>query len=75
MHDTTLGCDRICASLVSRQSAAAQGARAPVAAAAATRGCDPYAIVGARSLAAAPVQYMNGRDDDWFNTPPETRHL
>jgi len=26
-------------------------------------------------LAAAPVQYMNGRDDDWFHTPAETRHL
>ena len=26
-------------------------------------------------LAAARVQYMNGRDDDWFHTPAETRHL
>jgi len=26
-------------------------------------------------LAAARVQYMNGRDDDWFHTPVETRHL
>jgi hypothetical protein len=26
-------------------------------------------------LAAAPVQYMNGRDDDWFHVPAETRHL
>lgn len=26
-------------------------------------------------LAAAPVQYMNGRDNDWFNPPRETRHL
>lgn len=26
-------------------------------------------------LAEAPVQYMNGRDDDWFHVPQETRHL
>jgi hypothetical protein len=26
-------------------------------------------------LAAAPVQYMNGRANDWFNEPPQTRHL
>ena len=26
-------------------------------------------------LASAPVQYMNGRDDDWFHSPKETRHL
>src|SRR3954468_16863208 len=29
----------------------------------------------AAELAAAPVQYMNGRDDDWFHDPAETRHL
>jgi hypothetical protein len=26
-------------------------------------------------LASAPVQFMNGRDDDWANPPTETRHL
>lgn len=26
-------------------------------------------------LAGAPVQYMNGRDDDWFHEPAEKRHL
>ena len=26
-------------------------------------------------LASAPVQYMNGRDNDWFSPPAETRHL
>ena len=26
-------------------------------------------------LVAAPVRHMNGRDDDWFNTPAEVRHL
>jgi hypothetical protein len=26
-------------------------------------------------LAEAPVQFMNGRDDDWFHAPHETRHL
>jgi hypothetical protein len=26
-------------------------------------------------LAAAKVQYMNGREDDWFHVPAETGHL
>jgi hypothetical protein len=26
-------------------------------------------------LVEAPVQYMNGRDDDWWHAPKETRHL
>ena len=26
-------------------------------------------------LAGAPVQFMNGRDNDWFNVPRETRYL
>ena len=26
-------------------------------------------------LAAAPVTFMNGRDDDWFHAPPFTGHL
>jgi hypothetical protein len=26
-------------------------------------------------LAAAPVRYFNGRDNDWMNVPEETRHL
>ncbi|MCH9682838.1 MAG: GFA family protein [Deltaproteobacteria bacterium] len=26
-------------------------------------------------LAAAPVQYFDGRADDWWSTPRETRHL
>jgi hypothetical protein len=26
-------------------------------------------------LAEAPVRYMNGRDNDWFNPPAETRHM
>ena len=26
-------------------------------------------------LSTAPVQFMNGRDNDWFNVPRETRYL
>jgi len=26
-------------------------------------------------LATAPVQFMNGRDNDWFHSPRETRYL
>ena len=26
-------------------------------------------------LSMAPVQFMNGRDNDWFNAPRETRYL
>jgi hypothetical protein len=26
-------------------------------------------------LASAPVKYFNGRDDDWWTEPTETRHL
>ena len=26
-------------------------------------------------LIAAPVKYSNGRDNSWWNTPEETRHL
>jgi hypothetical protein len=26
-------------------------------------------------LVAAPVVHMNGREDDWFHVPAETRHL
>ena len=26
-------------------------------------------------LIAAPVKYMDGRNDDWWHTPKETRHL
>lgn len=26
-------------------------------------------------LAEAPIKYFNGRDNDWFNVPAETRHL
>jgi hypothetical protein len=29
----------------------------------------------ASELIPAPVQFMNGRDDDWFHPPAETRHL
>lgn len=29
----------------------------------------------ASELAAAPVKHMNGKDDDWFHEPKETRHL
>ncbi len=31
--------------------------------------------VDAPELAGAPVQYMNGRHDDWMNPPAEARHL
>ena len=31
--------------------------------------------VSDEELASAPVQFMNGRDNDWFNRPSETRHL
>jgi hypothetical protein len=27
------------------------------------------------ALASAPVKYFNGRDNDWWNEPAETRHL
>ncbi|NUS67884.1 MAG: GFA family protein, partial [Ensifer adhaerens] len=26
-------------------------------------------------LAEAPVQYMDGRNNNWFHAPAETRHL
>lgn len=29
----------------------------------------------AAELGAAPVRYMNGRNDDWFHEPAETWHL
>jgi hypothetical protein len=29
----------------------------------------------ASELGAAPVRFMNGRDDDWFQEPAVTRHL
>jgi hypothetical protein len=31
--------------------------------------------VPAQRLAALPVRYYNGRDNDWFNVPAETGHL
>jgi hypothetical protein len=31
--------------------------------------------LAAADLVGAPVRHMNGRDDDWFNVPGETRHL
>ena len=31
--------------------------------------------LAATELAAAPVRFMNGRDNDWFHEPAETRHL
>jgi hypothetical protein len=43
----------------------------------------PYASIAVSTLEnlpieqliAAPVRYMNGRDDDWGHPPKETRHL
>lgn len=31
--------------------------------------------VSDEELANVPVRFSNGRDNDWFNPPPETRHL
>jgi hypothetical protein len=31
--------------------------------------------VGEKELAEASVRFMNGRDNDWWHAPPETRHL
>jgi len=31
--------------------------------------------VDPQELIAAPVKYSNGRDNSWWNTPAETRHL
>lgn len=31
--------------------------------------------VSPAELLSAPIRYFNGRDNDWMNTPAETRHL
>jgi hypothetical protein len=31
--------------------------------------------LSAAELTAAPVRFTNGREDDWFHVPAETRHL